>query len=116
MRFELVAIIVLLVGCSNNETPPAASAPHTSPKVEMSTVPLRQHDVGPFGELSQRPNPDGLVVRHVPSFQRMIPIIEEKVGHKLTDQEIEQHRQAAPAIAVTPDQDRKMREVEDSHK
>jgi hypothetical protein len=45
----------------------------------------------------------------------MIPIIEQKVGHKLTEQEIEQHRLAAPAIAVTPEQDRKMREVEDSH-
>lgn len=78
----------------------------------MSVKPLQQHDIGPYGELMARSNPDQLVVRHVPSFERMLPLIEQSVGRKLTAEEIEHHRNAAPAVAVTKEQDAKMREVE----
>jgi hypothetical protein len=39
--------------------------------------------------LIRRRNPDNLVVRHVPSFERIIPLIEQQAGHALSAEEIE---------------------------
>src|SRR5690242_7995751 len=71
--------------------------------------PLRENAVGAFGELSARPNPDGLVVLTVPPFEAMLPFLAHSAGRELTPEEIETERQSAPAIAVRKEVAEKMR-------
>jgi hypothetical protein len=70
--------------------------------------PIEVYEVGDYGELTARPNPEGLVVLTVPDFAEMIPTIEKRLGHKLTESEIEQEREAAPAIVLTKEEAEKM--------
>jgi hypothetical protein len=70
--------------------------------------PIRENEVGAFGELSARPNPDGLIVLQVPPFEQMIPYLEQREGRKLTAEEIEQHRQQAPSIVLSREAAEKM--------
>ena len=70
--------------------------------------PLRENEVGPFGELSVRPNPDGLVVLAVPAFEAMLPFIEQRAGRKLTPEEVEAERLRAPSIVLSQDAAEKM--------
>jgi len=41
---------------------------------------LRAGDVGPYGELIRRPNPDGLEVVTVPTFEDVLPFLEQQAG------------------------------------
>src|SRR5262245_9561023 len=61
---------------------------------------LRENDVGPFGELSKRPNPDNLVILTVPAFEYLLPSLQKQLGRDLTPEEIEVQRRKAPAMAV----------------
>ena len=62
--------------------------------------PLRLNEVGAFGQLSARPNPEGLVVVSVPPFESMLPFLEQRLGRALRSDEIETHRAAAPSIVL----------------
>lgn len=68
-----------------------------------SIQPLQLNEVGPYGELSARPNPDGLVVLTIPPFEVMLPFIVQQFGRDLTPSEIEAERRKAPSMVVTPD-------------
>jgi hypothetical protein len=73
--------------------------------------PLRENDVGGFGELSKRPNPLGLAILQVPSFEAMLPFIEQRMGRKLSAEEIEAERAKAPSIVVSQEAAHKMAAV-----
>ena len=62
---------------------------------------LRASDVGPYGELTGRPNPDGLQVVTVLAFENMLPFLEQQAGRVLTSKEVEEARVRAPSIALT---------------
>lgn len=63
--------------------------------------PLRPNEVGKYGDLAARPNPLGLVILNVPSFEAMLPHIAQNLGRALTPEEIEAERLKAPSIVVT---------------
>ena len=63
--------------------------------------PIRLNEVGAYGELTARPNPDGLVVLTVPPFEAIIPFIVQRLGRELSPDEIEVERKKAPSIVVT---------------
>ncbi len=62
--------------------------------------PLRENEVGPFGELARRPNPDNLVILSVPAIEDLLPSLQEQLGRELTPQEIDIQRRKAPSIVV----------------
>jgi hypothetical protein len=66
-----------------------------------STDPLKPNDVGAYGDLIGRPNPDGLVVLTVPTFEIMLPFIARERGRELTPEEVETERMRAPSIVLT---------------
>ena len=70
--------------------------------------PLRENEVGAFGELSKRPNPLGLAILQVPPFESTLPFIEQRIGRKLSPEEIEVERAKAPSIVVSQDAAQKM--------
>ena len=74
--------------------------------------PLREGDTGAFGVLSERPNPDGLIVRHVFPFERTLRALEYERGAPLLPQECEAQRDLSRAIAVTRARDTAMRAAE----
>jgi hypothetical protein len=76
--------------------------------MKAANEPLAENEVGPFGELSGRPNPQGLAILTVPSFEAMLPFIERRLGRKLSPQEMEAERLKAPSIVVSQDAARKM--------
>ena len=53
------------------------------------TEPLKLNEVGAYGDLMARPNPDGLVVVTVPPFETMLPFIARQRGRELTPDEVE---------------------------
>lgn len=75
-------------------------------------LPLREGDTGPFGDLAARPNPEGLVVRHVMNVERLLPMVQHDLGRDLTPDEVAEHRNKAAAIAVTEERSRRMDEAE----
>ena len=68
-----------------------------------SMQPLQLNEVGSYGDLSARPNPDGLVVLTIPPFEVMLPFIAQQLGRDLTPSEIEAERSKAPSMVVTSD-------------
>lgn len=68
-----------------------------------SIQPLQLNEVGSYGELFARPNPDGLVVLTIPPFEAMLPVIAQRFGSDLTPSEIEVEKIKAPSMVVTPD-------------
>jgi hypothetical protein len=64
------------------------------------TDPLRENEVGTFGELSLRPNPDNLVILPVPPVEDFLPSLRQQIGRDLTQQEIEVQRHKSPSIVV----------------
>jgi hypothetical protein len=64
-------------------------------------TPLELNEVGPYGQLSARPNPNGYAIIPVPPFERMLPFIAQGLGRDLTESEIEIERSKAPSIVVT---------------
>ncbi len=67
------------------------------------TDPLQLNEVGAYGDLIARPNPDGLVVLTVPPFETMLPFIAKQRGRELRPDEIEAERKRAPSIVLTKD-------------
>jgi acyl carrier protein len=61
---------------------------------------LRESQVGAFGDLSTLPNPNGLVLVFIPSFEDLTRIQEQHLGRKLDDAEITALRQKAAVIAL----------------
>ena len=57
-----------------------------------SNDPIRLNEVGIYGDLIARPNPDSLVVLTIPPFESMLPFIVQKFGRELTSEEIEIER------------------------
>lgn len=62
--------------------------------------PLRENEVGTFGELAQRPNPDNLVILPIPPIEDFLPSLRQQLGRDLTPQEIEGQRRKSPSIVV----------------
>jgi hypothetical protein len=65
------------------------------------TEPLKMNEVGAYGDLIARPNPDELIVLTVPPFETMLPFIAQQRGRELTPDEIEAERKRAPSIVLT---------------
>jgi hypothetical protein len=63
--------------------------------------PLRENEVGTFGELAQRSNPDNLVILPVPPIEVLLPSLRQQLGRDLTPEEIEIQRRKAPSIVVS---------------
>ncbi len=61
---------------------------------------LRKSQVGTFGDLSQLPNPGGLVLVFIPSLEELTKIQEEHLGRKLDGSEVDKLRQNAAVIAI----------------
>ncbi len=70
--------------------------------------PLKLHEVGAYGDLMARPNPDGLVVVTVPPFETMLPFLARQRGRELTPDEVEAERKRAPSIVLTKEAARQM--------
>jgi len=68
-----------------------------------SIQPLQLNEVGSYGDLSARPNPNGWVVLTIPPFETMLPFIAQRLGRDLTPSEIEEERNKAPSMVVTSD-------------
>ena len=66
--------------------------------------PLRVGEVGPYGELIRRPNPNELEVITVPTFEHMLPFLEQQARRTLTSKEIEEARLRAPSIVLTAEE------------
>ena len=67
------------------------------------TEPLKLNEVGAYGDLIGRPNPDGFVVLSLPPFETLLPFIVRQRGRELTPDEIEAERKRVPSIALTKD-------------
>lgn len=65
-----------------------------------SNEPLHEHEVGSFGELAQRPNPDDLVILSVPPVEERLAVLRQQFGRELTSEEVEIHRRQSPSIVV----------------
>jgi len=70
--------------------------------------PLQLYEVGKFGELARRPNPNDLVVLPVPPVEEMLLIIARRLGRSLTPDEIEAEYQQAPSIVLLKTEAEKM--------
>ena len=69
--------------------------------MDTSSTPLKLNEVGAYGDLAARPNPDGLVILSVPPFEAMLPFLSQRLGRELTPDEIEIERKKAPSIVLT---------------
>ena len=67
----------------------------------LPNEPLQLNEVGAYGDLAARPNPDGFVILSVPPFEQMLPFIVQRLGRELTVAEIEVERKKAPSIVLT---------------
>ena len=97
----------------------AASAPKgTRPQPQGPTGPddgtLRESQVGPYGELTKRPNPNGYVLVFVPNFDVLLASMEQKLGRSMADSEKAELKAKAAVIALPPamaaDMERKQKE------
>jgi hypothetical protein len=61
---------------------------------------IEKYEVGHFRDLSARPNPAGLVVYPVPSFEDVFQIVEQEVGRPLTEAELGQAKGNAACIVL----------------
>lgn len=85
----------------------AASAPKESrPQPRGPAAPddgtLRESQVGPYGELSKRPNPKGYTLVFIPSFDILLASMEQKIGRAMTALEKDDLREKAAVIALPP--------------
>ena len=71
---------------------------------------LRESQVGTFDELTKRPNPEGLVLVFVPSFEELIQLQQQHLGRELDDTEIETLRQKAAVIALRQEMAEKLKQ------
>ncbi|MBI2441213.1 MAG: acyl carrier protein [Lentisphaerae bacterium] len=85
----------------------AASSPkgqrrrHNAPQ-ESDDGTLREAQVGPYAELSKRPNPKGYVLVFVPSFEVLAQSMEQKLGRTMADSERDALKAKAAVIALPP--------------
>lgn len=83
----------------------AAAAPKES-RPRRSTGPddgtLRESQVGPYGELSKRPNPNGYVLVFIPDFDVLLANMEQKLGRPMTAAERNELKARAAVIALPP--------------
>lgn len=84
--------------CSVAEIAPKQPSQPTSPVADDGT--LHESQVGIFGELAKLPNPNGLVLVFIPSFEELAQIQEQRLGRGLSDAEIDALRQKAAVIAL----------------
>jgi acyl carrier protein len=71
---------------------------------------LRESQVGPFGELSKLPNPNGVVLIFIPSFEELILLQEQRLGRELDDGEIDALRETAAVIALPREMAEKLKQ------
>jgi hypothetical protein len=71
---------------------------------EYKTVEIRATLNGHHPELCALPNPDGLVVVHVPSLLSWLQRAEQQKGSALSPTEAQRISDGAPSIALRPDQ------------
>ncbi len=62
--------------------------------------PLRENEVGAYGELAERPNPENLVILSIPPIEDMLPLLKKQLRRELTPDEIEVQRRKASSIVV----------------
>ncbi len=79
------------------------------------SIPLRAGDVGSYGELIRRPNPDALDIVTVPTFENMLPFLEQQAGRALTSEEVENARLRAPSIVLTAEDAASLRTGKSGH-
>ena len=65
------------------------------------TDPLKLNEVGTYGDLIARPNPDGLVIFSLPPFETLLPFIVSQRGRELTPDEIEAERKRVKGSLLT---------------
>ncbi len=91
----------------------AEKAPKQPQQRQLSIVDddiLRESQVGAFGELSQLPNPHGLVLVFVPNFEDLAQIQEHRLGRELDDAETKALRQKAAVIALPQEMAAKLKQ------
>jgi len=87
-------------------------APHQVPRhnSEPSDGGLRATQVGSFVELSRLPNPRGHELVFVPSLEDLELASEQKLGRKLTPEELSEMKARAVVIAMSPADAAKLRQ------
>ena len=90
------------------EGAPKHPSQRPSPVADDGT--LRESQVGAFAELSKLPNPNGLVLVFVPSFEELTQIQEQRLGRDLDDAETEALLQKATVIALPQEMAAKLKQ------
>jgi hypothetical protein len=72
---------------------------------------LKLHEVGRFGELSGRPNPQNYVVLTVPDIDTLIPVLAKERGKPFTPEEVKEMKKNAASIVLTSTEAEKMRQA-----
>lgn len=79
---------------------PKESRPQQRGPIGPDDGTLRESQVGPYGELSKRPNPKGYMLVFIPSFEVLLATMEQKKGSPMTDSEKEELKAKAAVIAL----------------
>jgi len=85
--------------------------PKQPTKNEVNDGNLRESQVGVYGELSRLPNPKGLVLVFVPSFEDAKRLSEERLGRVMNDDELESLKQKSAVIALPPEMADKLSQI-----
>lgn len=88
----------------------APKQPQQKPSPVADDGALHESQVGAFGDLSTFPNPNGLVLIFVPSFEELTQIQEQHLGRELDDAEITALRQKAAVIALPQEMAAKLKQ------
>jgi hypothetical protein len=72
---------------------------------------LKLYEVGRFGELSARPNPQNYVVLTVPDIDTLIPVLVKERGKRFTPEEVKEMRNNAASIVLTSSEAENMRQA-----
>lgn len=71
--------------------------------VADDTRPLRMNDVGPYAEITHRPNPRGLVIVFMPTLVATLWRAEMHKGGELTPEEVLRIRDRCNVFVTVPD-------------